>query len=179
MEKISNQIKKRLGVGLLLTMLLAALSACSPYQILEEPVTLTKKLDYQDIYVGWLDYEEENWQKFGYESQEAWAVAINEMNVLGLHVWLKDWLSDKNFDHAKSKDFSEPDKGLFVKFSDCTLASYGGYAEIVVEFIDAESKDVLWKSKVSVSAPQGWGFEQTLNNLTYNFATFVYEKITS
>ena len=172
-----NSGYKKTRLLMVLIAVAAFFGACSPYSVLEESVPLTKSLSYNDVYIGWLDYEEDNWKKFGYESQHQWTVVVNEMNVKGLAIWLKEWMAGKNVDHAKKRDYEEPSKGLYVKFSDCVLWDYGAYAEVTLEYIDVSTKETLYKSRIGISAAQGWNFENSLNNLTYNIALYINSQI--
>ncbi len=170
----------------------ALIAGCpSLYKVTKETPATKSLSDYKQIYVGWLDLQEEDWQKYEFESKEIWKGEIAKHNNEGVRAYLKEDLGDRVIGGASSKDEAFPTKGdLFIKFKfdriNQTHDMWGSADELFldVEFVDISSKEPVYKASVMVIGggvfPRNWkasSFDGRLDNEMYNLATLLAEKL--
>lgn len=173
----------------LLCIIIISCSSSSPFQIKRESTSKPSLNQYTKIYVGWLDLQEKDWKRLGYESKKHWKEVIKEMNIKVLRKYLKKFLPDKKFRFArpKSKKFPRRKRGqLYVKFENCKIEDnysviYGGddYLNVSVVFYDIKKKKKIFKASISTSSyatlPQDL-FEYRLYNEVYNLSKYISQK---
>jgi len=149
------------------------------YRVMQnEPAAPPSFASYKNIQVGWLDFDEEKWNFYGYDTKDIWKTVSRDMNIEGLHVFLKDMLKDRTVTGAASKAAGMPKSGdLYVSFT--KTDDVRSYILTTVTFTDIKSGKKLYSARVEAKQPKGFvtNFEMTLTDETRSLAGFVAETI--
>lgn len=154
------------------------------YVVNKESPTLQSLGEYKKIHMDWLDLKENDWEVYGYGSMQEWKQEIHDMNVLGLHKYIKEFLPRKEYSFATSvSDENAKDMELQIKFSDCGIVNYQqvpfrpGHVDlsVTVHFIDTKTNREIYSVAVTTYGYNKWGmnFEERLNSAVYYLAEFI------
>jgi hypothetical protein len=167
------------------------LSGCATrFSIVKDNPSSPKLSGYKSIYVGWLDFNEDEWKTYGYDSKDLWLTEIKRHNVKGLQEYFKAELPDKTVFGALSKTEIYSGKGdLFIKFKLINLeAKTGAFKDasltVDAEFIDGKSGKTLYTASIVTSSfapfPRNWkgnSFDGRLDNEIFNLSWGIAEKL--
>jgi hypothetical protein len=172
-------------------------SGCvSYYAILSEKAAAPSLDKYQNIYVGWIDLDEEKWKSYGYDTKEPWMALIRASNVSSFPRYLKAYLPSKNITTSMSKNDIPADAQLYIKFnraeyfqktSTGAQIAFGRLAgtdtlDLDISFIDVKNKKEVYRVTVSIYSAAGsrWtstSFEGRVNNSIDNTAAYIKENL--
>jgi hypothetical protein len=164
---------------LIVCLIILTLFSCSGkryYKILNSEPPKPHLQKYNNIHVGWLPIDENEWKKYYYESQKDWIWVINHENLDVLQKYIIEYLPKKNITGAKSKDdiLIPKQTELIIKFSSMQITDYGRAGIIKAEFIDTKSLSAVYKATSEIYIQGDWyGFEANLMNLMYFIGNFL------
>ncbi len=157
--------------NLILCLVILTFFSCSGkrfYKVLNSEPQTPHLQKYNNIYVGWLPMDENEWRKYYYESKKDWIGIIQHMNVDQLQKYVKAYLPKKNITGATSKNDTEiPNQTeLVIKFTSMQILDYARSGIIKVEFIDTKSNTNIYKISSEIYIQGDWYcFEAKLMNL--------------
>ncbi|HNW29647.1 MAG TPA: hypothetical protein PKN50_14310 [Spirochaetota bacterium] len=79
----------------------------------EQPASPNLK-NYKKVYIGWLDFGEGNWKKYGFKAPKDWSDAIRELNVNALQDYCRSELSGRTVTGSRGAD-APAKNDLYVK----------------------------------------------------------------
>lgn len=161
--------------------------ACgSSYTIRSQKPSSPNLKNYKRIYIGWLDFGEGNWKKYGFSSPRHWSDAIRELNVKSLQEYCRGRLPGRIVSGAKAKGADTPAKSdLYIKLILKKHEIGSGmnriqYLHMNVRYTDMSSGQVKYDAEVIVdSAGFGLGnytMEGQLNFAMGNLADFIVSR---
>lgn len=172
---------------ILICLCLFIFTGCTKYyRVLQDMPTPTFK-NYDSIFVGWIDLDENRWQMYGYNSIIDWQEVINDANMLSLPQYFQKIMPNKKITTASSKNDVDPrGSDLYLKFSNANyIASKesgpGGFVNIfigrrgpatstgihvkekdvlavTIDFIDVKEAKSLYTVSVLIHATSGSGY---------------------
>jgi len=174
-------MKNVVAVIMLLFVSILGAGCSTRYHIINESNPTLNLNEYKHIHVGWLDLDESKWKHYGYGSVGEWKKCINEMNVLGLQKFIKDFYSDKTVTGDASNTNVFPKSGdLYIKN---TVTKFKGDGRIdaitiMIQFYDIKTKKELSNSTIQATAyGSHWpNMESLLNAEVYNIAYYIYDR---
>ena len=165
--------------------ILATLLSCSGryyYKILSSEPHKAQLQKYENIHLGWLPIDENDWKKYNYESKAAWVDVIRTLNINGLQKWSLEILPKKKITGATSNaDKVIPRQtDLFVRFNSINIENYGRSGIIDVDFIDVKTHAIVYKAsaKIYIKGVNYFTLEDTASALMYYTASFLYYQLT-
>ena len=164
----------------------AILTCGSSYTIRSQQPSSPKLQKYSRVYVGWLDFGEENWKKYGFQSPRLWAGSIKELNVKSLQSYCRSSLSGKTVSGAMARGADAPAKSdLYIKLKLQKHEVETGlnriqYLHLNVNYIDMSTGQTKYTAAVVIDS-SGFGvgnytFEGQLNFAMANLAKFLASK---
>jgi hypothetical protein len=165
--------------NLLICLIILSLFSCSGkrfYKILNSEPQKPNLQNYNNIHIGWLPFNENEWKTYNYESQKDWIRVIRHENIDQLQQYVKQYLPKKHITGAKSKDDTiiPNQTELIIKFTSIQITDYARSGIINVEFINAKTLAVVYKISSEIYIQGDWfGFEANLMNLMYYIGNFL------
>lgn len=144
---------------------------------------------YKTLYIGWLDLGKHNWKRYRYDTLQQWRKTIRDMNILGLHKYLAEFLPHKKIFGAKRPvDNFQAGSGLYIKIAKIWLSRHSDHMTVFLKCIDIKKQATVYTVVADISSRRSgfqapftgfndMSFEGRLDNLVYNLAWFIYIKL--
>lgn len=141
---------------------------------------------HRDYFIGWLDLNPKDYEKYGYSNQKDWERAISEANVI-LVVSIKKYFEKLIIPGSSPKQISvsyaehpteKPTKpSYYIKFTKMGMDTNANQMNIKVEIIDTTNNKTIvhfMSNAVGFGAANMYSFEGRLTNAAYALAYDVY-----
>jgi hypothetical protein len=117
------------------------------------------------IFIGWVDFREDDWAAHGYSSKTDWATAVTTLNGELLRLCQSKYLSGKTVTGAKQKgDENAAGNDLYIKFSD-VLIDYSKYhLNLSIHFIDPKTNAEIGALPARPYFGNDWGLVNYLKS---------------
>jgi hypothetical protein len=169
------------GILILTCMILACSSSFSIKA--QQPASPDLK-KYKKIYIGWLDFGQGNWKKYGFQSPGDWSNAMRELNVKALQEFCRSEISRATVSGSRGVD-APAQNDLYVKLLLKKHVIETGlnriqYLYLDVRYIDMSTGQTKYYADVMVDT-SGFGLgnftmEGQLNYGMSNLAKFLASK---
>jgi hypothetical protein len=115
--------------------------------------------DVTRVFIGWIDFREDDWAVHGYSDKSEWAAAVIALNRKLLTLCQAKYLSGRTVDGAKGKgDENAAGYDLYIKFSD-VLIDYSRYhLNLSIHFIDPRTNTEVGVIPARPYFGNNWGF---------------------
>lgn len=140
---------------------------------------------YNEIYLGWIPLDENDWIRYGYPNKQEWLDLIKELNTEALPKYLQEFMPDKKIMGAKESKNTIPTKGeLFIKFNSFNSpVKYQEQCTIDVEFVDIKSGKTIYTANVIIykgsKEHRDFSFTGRYWSLFYWIDNFLYYQLTA
>jgi hypothetical protein len=147
-------MKYRILIAILILMVISSCTARRFYEIRSSEPQKPQLQKYDNIHLGWLPIDENEWLKYKYSSKKEWIEVIRYLNVDYLQACSKEYLPMKNITGAMSDNDNMIPKQteLFVRFNSIKIENYASTAIIDVDFIDVKTNTVVYKVSSDITA---------------------------
>ena len=131
-----------------LLLLLLTVSQCSSY-IKHSKTAGVDLTGYRSVFLGWIDFPEEDWVVLRYSSKEDWHKAITYINKYfqknSKQTWRESVPHDVSLSYAQSKnDKPSSENDLYIKFVGVEIVDEY-YIHTSVQFIDLKNNKILFE----------------------------------
>jgi len=140
--------------------------------------------NYKNVYIGWLNFGEGNWKKYGFKSPKEWSDAIRDLNVKALQEYCRSGLSGRTVTGSRGAD-APAKNNLYIKLHLKKHEIGSGmnriqYLYLDVRFMDMATGQTKYYGDVMIDS-SGFGFgnytmEGQLNFAMTNLAKFIGSK---
>ncbi|HBG07987.1 MAG: hypothetical protein A2075_11035 [Geobacteraceae bacterium GWC2_58_44] len=170
---------------LLFATLLASCGSSRYFSIKEsDPVKPPSMSQYEEIHLGWMPYEENDWVQYGYEKKEHWLEVTRILNIDGLQKNMRDFMPGKTITADAGPGAGIPETGgLYINFKrfNSPVQDMQSWCLVDVDFVDIRSKKVIYSASAEIYKGRGgysdYSFEGRLLTLTYWIDNFVLHQL--
>lgn len=161
-------------------------TACGgPFLVRKQQPVKFSFAKYNNLFVGWIDFEPYNWKLFGFKNKRQWTRIIKKANINGLHVYVKKFMPELKIKNSfSSADYYRYRRGIYIKFTSVQLSPGFDSMFLNIHFIDMASKKIIYTTSTQINAiTAGYkskldknSFHGKIDNLMFSLAYFLYSR---
>ncbi|MCL5278245.1 MAG: hypothetical protein M1517_10810 [Deltaproteobacteria bacterium] len=173
---MKNRLGRYLAFGAIGIILAGIANGCGPVRVTEQFQKFNR------IYVGWVDFGEQNWTKYGYGTKGEWTDEIRTQNIDSLQSYTRGYMKGWNVIGADSRSSVTPwdQNTLVILFSHVSLTPGTNQFRCEMSFYDGGTRKLLKRvneqpSPISYNPYGGWSNASFSGQLSNSMSGVAYD----